>query len=222
MKRKIICLANSRKYYGRCIAGKEVNGLDWIRPISSRDNEELLLSHIKYSNGAEVGLLDIIELDLTKRKPAQYQPENWLINEKVKWEKSGFFEVNKLDKICDNPKTLWLVDKSNDRVPEDYWKNNQIKSSLYLIKPSSFYLKREDYDPPNGPTKKKIRAVFDYNGVQYDFRVTDVAIESTYLNKGEGEYRLNCSATYLCISLSEPFMRMGNSCFKLVASIIQT
>lgn len=76
MKRKIICLANSRKYYGRCIAGKEVNGLDWIRPISSRDNEELLLSHIKYSNGAEVGLLDIIEVDLTKSKPAQYQPEN--------------------------------------------------------------------------------------------------------------------------------------------------
>jgi hypothetical protein len=39
-----ICLANSRKKSGRCLAGKAIyNGTysKWIRPISTREHEEL-------------------------------------------------------------------------------------------------------------------------------------------------------------------------------------
>ncbi|MCA9407822.1 MAG: hypothetical protein KC733_03970 [Candidatus Omnitrophica bacterium] len=220
MKRSIICLANSRKYYERCIAGKTPDTYEWIRPVSSRANEELLLSQIKYADGQEAGLLDVIEIDLKEEKPAQYQPENWLIDEQAKWKKIGNFNPSQLDTICDAPKTIWLVGNYNDRVPEEHWKGHNIKSSLYLIKPSSFYLRREDFDPSSGPTKKKIRGVFDYNGVQYDFRVTDVKIEAEYLKKAEGRYTLNCGDVYLCISLSEPFEKMDNACFKLIASVI--
>ena len=38
---EIVCLANSRKISGRCIAGKIISEKRWIRPISSRDSEEI-------------------------------------------------------------------------------------------------------------------------------------------------------------------------------------
>ncbi|MCZ0933272.1 MAG: hypothetical protein OXJ52_08995 [Oligoflexia bacterium] len=43
-EKKIICLANSRKMFGRCIAGKEkINGQygQWIGPVSDREKEEI-------------------------------------------------------------------------------------------------------------------------------------------------------------------------------------
>ena len=35
---KIVCLANSRKISGRCIAGKIMDSGKWIRPVSSREH----------------------------------------------------------------------------------------------------------------------------------------------------------------------------------------
>jgi hypothetical protein len=37
--KRIVCLANSRKMSGRCLAGRElINGLPggWVRPVSAR------------------------------------------------------------------------------------------------------------------------------------------------------------------------------------------
>ena len=41
--KRIVCLANSRKLSGRCVAGREWSEKqgagDWIRPVSERDNQ---------------------------------------------------------------------------------------------------------------------------------------------------------------------------------------
>jgi hypothetical protein len=42
--RRIVCLANSRKMNGRCIAGRELNegkAGAWIRPVSDRPHHEV-------------------------------------------------------------------------------------------------------------------------------------------------------------------------------------
>ncbi len=42
--KQVVCLANSRKLNGRCIAGKELvqgKATDWIRPVSTREHEEV-------------------------------------------------------------------------------------------------------------------------------------------------------------------------------------
>ena len=37
----VICLANSRKHSGRCIAGKRVSDGSWIRPIGAGPGHEI-------------------------------------------------------------------------------------------------------------------------------------------------------------------------------------
>ena len=49
----LVCLANSRKHNDRCVAGKVYESgqiLEWIRPISSRQGEELSDLERKYQD----------------------------------------------------------------------------------------------------------------------------------------------------------------------------
>lgn len=42
--KRIVCLANSRKYKGSCVAGKEIMGNafgGWVRPVSKKVHGEL-------------------------------------------------------------------------------------------------------------------------------------------------------------------------------------
>jgi len=54
----IVCLANSFKTDGRCVAGREVraNGYgDWIRPVSARETAEVSLSDCRYKDDQSLG-----------------------------------------------------------------------------------------------------------------------------------------------------------------------
>ena len=54
--KRIVCLANSRKLNGRCIAGKELLGErpgSWLRPVSAREHEEVSEYERQYSDGSD-------------------------------------------------------------------------------------------------------------------------------------------------------------------------
>jgi len=52
----ILCLANSRKTSGRCIAGKEWNNGNpgsWFRPVSSRATHEISEEERRFQSGQD-------------------------------------------------------------------------------------------------------------------------------------------------------------------------
>lgn len=81
VKKRIVCLANSRKLSGRCIAGKElVEPRRWIRPVSVREHEEVSEYERQYEDGSDPRVLDIFDVELLEPRPRTYQQENWLLD----------------------------------------------------------------------------------------------------------------------------------------------
>src|SRR5258708_21359494 len=100
MIKRIVCLANSRKMSDRCVAGRELSEVgiagQWIRPISDRPNEAILISEMRYENHSEPRLLDIVDIPLLEPRGKPNQPENWLINPRYYCEKVGECGYNDL------------------------------------------------------------------------------------------------------------------------------
>lgn len=168
---------------------------------------------IKYANGKLPELLDIIRIPYKKLQPTAYQPENVLISEE-QWEYLGKWPENKLDNLCDKPKEIFINQDRRDRITVEFFKKSRLESSLLLIKPKSIKLFRTDYE-----NKKKLRAIFVYNDLEYDFGVTDPIFLEEYTKEKEGFYKLDSKDVYLCISLAAPYK--DGYCYKLVASIIE-
>ena len=221
----IVCLANSRKMSGRCIAGKEISeegGGVWIRPVSKRSAGEISEYERRFVNGDYPQVLDIIRIPLIKHKPYSFQQENHLIDDNYYWEKVGAVGWTDLHGFVDEvPDKIWINGYSsycgeNDRIPENL--ANTLQSSLLLIQPDelSIHIFVEGADYTKG--KRKVRAGFYLNGHQYKLAVTDPKVESEYLKKSDGIYNIDASRVYMCVSMGEPYQ---GYCYKLVASIIR-
>jgi len=208
--KEIICLANSKKKKGKCVAGKTVDTKEWIRPVS--EEGQLTHARIKYANGKLPELLDIIRIPYKKLQPTVYQPENVLISEE-QWEYRGRWPEDKLDSLCDKPKEIFINQDRRDRITAEFLEKNIPGSSLLLVKPTAIKLLREDYG-----TRKRLKANFIYNDLEYNLWVRDPNFEEKYAGKKEGSYKLDSKDVYLCISLAAP--HDDGYCYKLVASII--
>ena len=81
----LICLVNSNKMRGRCVAGLRVDGKGWIRPIApDTDHGQFFLHHFQLDDGSEPKVLDLIRLNLAHAQPVPGQPENWVVG-KERW-----------------------------------------------------------------------------------------------------------------------------------------
>ena len=98
--KRIVCLANSRKWSGRCIAGKEIqeDGRvgDWIRPVSDRDSQEVSEEERQYEDGSDPRVLDVIDVPILNAQPKDYQQENWLLDPEYYWNKIRRVTMDKL------------------------------------------------------------------------------------------------------------------------------
>ncbi len=220
--KRIVCLANSRKPDGRCVAGKELNGTSvgaWIRPVSARSGGEVSEHERHYENGSDPQVLDVIDVPLLKSVPKGHQKENWLLDPNSYWVKTSRLNASGLAPFIDNPKTLWVNGHSkfngmNDFIPEDEAK--LLPSSLFLIQVKSLELKVFAPGVKFNNPKRRVQGQFQHNGVDYWLWVTDPQIERPYLAKNDGTYTVG--PCFLTISLGEPF---NNECFKLIATVVK-
>ena len=215
----IICLANSRKIAGRCVAGKEIAGGkigDWIRPVSGRQAGELSEEERRFQNGQDPKLLDVINIPMIEPRPHGFQTENHLIDDADHWTKEREASWDDLRAALDPVAgPLWDSFLSSysglhDRVEEAA--ANKLGGSLRLIEVTD--LKIAVAVEGAEFRKRKVRGHFTFNGVQYRLAVTDPATERRYLAGEDGEFEVGHAI--LCVSLGEPY---GGYAYKLIAGV---
>lgn len=217
-EKHIICLAFSRKYSGRCLAGKEENpeGM-WIRPVSHRETGELTLEEMSDDKALSFGLLDVLSIPVSAHCPRGCRQENYLIAGRS-WKRVGTMPISSLGPLCDPVQTLWINgyhsgSGKNDRIPLEVIEE-KVFSSLVLIQPENPVVHVEH----GINLLKQIRLSFIFNRIFYRLPVTDPGVEEVYLTQPVGNYDLQALQVYLTISISEPYK---GYCYKLVAGIIK-
>ena len=222
--KRIVCLANSRKPGGSCIAGKELlpDGTtgSWIRPISNRPSQAVSDNELRYVDGSRPHVMDIIEVPVISKKPKEYQKENWLLDPDRSWNKVGEVTTGALSQLLvDQVNSLWVNGNStgngiNDQIPHSLAAS--ICNSLYLIRVS--YVELHVYAPGAtfGKHKRRVQGHFNYNGEAYKLWLTDHIYERLYLEKVNGQYHLG--QCYLTVSLGDVYQGYA---YKLIAGVIE-
>jgi len=224
--KRLLCLACSTKKHesgeGRCVAGKEMlaEGFGgWIRPVSARSSGEVCESERQCQDGMPVQVLDVVTVPLLRPQPQHYQIENHVIDAERRWTRHDKGAWKDVQAALDTPTgPLWINGYStqnglNDHVPEPLAR--ELSRSLYLISPESLNVIVRTERVYDSLPKRRIRAAFSFNGMEYTLMVTDPVVKDRFLLGKEGEFCIKQAA--LCISLGEAFN--GNA-YKLVATII--
>lgn len=216
----ILCLANSWKHGGRCIAGKVYGGDrsgEWIRPVSAiAGQRQITYAQMAYGAGRYADVLDIIRIRFEGAEPNTFQRENLIVSNS-QWLKLGTLDNDDLEDWIDTPRTVWTNGMSsryghNDKM--DSLRLFATRSSLMMIQPVNPRVKvAAEYDG-----KIKVRILFEYGGHHHALTTTDLWAQDTYRGLGVGEYQLP-PVIAMTISLGER-MSTGDSA-KIVAQIFK-
>lgn len=221
--KRMLCLANSRKLAGRCIAGREwladQSAGNWLRPVSDRPGQEVSEYERQYEDGSDPKVLDIIDVPVKRPHPEGFQTENWLLDSEYYWRKVGSCSPLELSALADPVEPLWNDGHStyhgiNDRIPIEAAET--ISGSLRLIGVNEVVLQVFAPGEAFGNSKRRVQGRFAYSGRNYAFWVTDPLYERRYLAKIDGIYRIG--ECHLTISLGEPFQ---DAVYKLIAAVIE-
>jgi len=216
--KRIICLANSRKLSGRCVAGKELKGGAWIRPVSGRETEEVSEYERQYEDGSDPKVLDIVDVPLLRPTPRTFQSENWLLDPETYWEKVGRATLSDVNPFVGDPSALWTNDSSSSSGENDRVKlaaANRMPRSLFLLRVSGLALNVFAPGEAFGNRKRRVQGEFSHRNVGYKLWVTDPIVEREYLSKSDGSYRIG--QCFLTVSLGEAY---NGYCYKLIAAVI--
>jgi len=238
MIKNIIILADSRKFGGHCIAGKDISTGEWIRPVTKTKEGGIPDNLYGLRGQAWPSIFDVWSIPLSAESPKPYHPEDCLVDESKKWGKIKTIIPNRiiLDKLCDNYKhnILWINPsefKNNDRFPKDminvakqnYKKFNSLMLILPDIRDSEYNVliyKDKDYGESYKEKKIRIRAKFKYKNIRYNLKVTDISLEKKFeAIEALKEYKY---LAYLTVSMGEPFEKYDGCHYKLVAAVIET
>ena len=220
MRKRFICLANSKKYTQRCVAGIELvkstrrgyrydvvrknNSPVWIRPVSNSEYGEVSDYFIKHIN-----LLDVVAVNITTAHPQGYQSENALFdNRRLTVVDKIQHSQMLLDKLLtvDMPVLFGNPDKAV-RVEEI----TQLDYSLALIKPIDAQL----YETTTSSGTPQVRGSFVFNDIPYDFPITDIDFSARF--RVDSTLVDDCTHLYFTVSLGAEFEGWH---YKLIAGVV--
>lgn len=213
--KRMLCLANSRKYGGRCVAGLEwVDGrpAGWLRPVSHRDTGELMDVERRFAGGIDPTPGDLMEMTLMRAVPHAYYQEDWMTDGSYRWRRTGRMGYEAMAALAEAG-PLWLAGSgqaggANDRIP--LAEAEGLGSSLRLVHPEQVALEEEAR--PEWPVPR-IRVRFVLAGAEYCLRVTDPAHETPPV-----DHEARRDECLLTISLGEPYQGFT---YRLAAAVIR-
>ena len=203
---KIVCLANSFKKGGRCVAGIDLETDRWIRHNGRA--EEGAIGNERLVDGAEPKLLDILDIPLGgNADDLGCQPENRRLRPGL-WRKVGEIEkddimqyIDETDRLLHNFDKNVPLSQFESNIPKTEWK------SLQLIHVKNARFTKNPWD--------KIECNFFYSGHWYSLKATCP----------EAEKYLGLKSDYiLTISIGGPYRRKPEDdlcCWKMVAGVIK-
>jgi hypothetical protein len=208
----MLCLANSIRENGRCVAGIDIDTGEWIRPVPQSCG--CIPAFRTMVKGEQLAVLDVVKIELNEDSlETNFQCENRVILD-WNWKLIDRFKPKDVIGYCDN--TAPILYCTGDRVDPIIF--NSLSpgewKSLQLVKPQNLNFYRDDFN------RRRWRAHFnDINDNGYYLKITDPVISS----------RLNIDDTInsnslLTISLAQPWSPDNNTperCYKLVAAIIE-
>jgi len=211
---RLICLANSRRDGGRCVAGIDVDSGLWIRPLPPRGST--IPEEKTFLDGRLFTPLDVIELELDPPTfTTRFQCENRLM-QNWNWSMVGRVDPADILKHCSKDKTVLhgpgktIQPAEMERLPPEKW------TSLELVHSTNVTFEPD----PRMPIRWQARFSPNPACPAYCLSITDP--EATMrLNKKE-KIKSECLLT---VSLTEPkeFKEYGKPelCYKLVAAVIK-
>ncbi len=217
---EFICLANSIKKGGRCVAGLRTDRSGWVRPVNPLTGS-LWPQQYTLDNGREIELFDVVRVSLQEPCPKPYQPENWTVDNQS-WHfvrQLSPIDANSLIEslIVSGPD---LLGNQSETVPRYSFEQNPVEASLALIEPEEikWRITTNQYD------RLQARACFTLRGCNYDLSITDPQWkERLTTSLPRGIHAVSDAGVQqhdrllFTISLGAPYR---GSCYKLVAAVI--
>ncbi|MCK4888161.1 MAG: hypothetical protein KAS96_12295 [Planctomycetes bacterium] len=202
---QIVCLANSYKRGGRCIAGVDLDTGQWVRPIGRGPEGAIGIERLV--DGHEPKLLDILEIPIGGATDnLGCQPENRLLN-RGRWCNIGSLSIDDVLQYVGD--TMPLLHSNTKRVNPAIFENmprNEWRS-LQLIRVAVHF---NDYFG-------KPHARFDYNS-EHNLKVTDPVFNERHQNLN---FKIDCLLT---VSMAAPYKAPCDDipyCYKMVAGAIK-
>ncbi len=210
---RIICLANSYKHGGRCIAGIDPKSGNWIRPVPDT-KDRAITPTMRLINGREPQILDVIEIPLEDYGPDEgCQPENRLLKPGI-WKKVGRVAGPDLLKYCVDDNVIlhnhrhYVLPEFFTRIRKSEWR------SLQLVRNSNVSFNRA--------YKINQWRVSFQDGRRHilNLKLTDPDVSDRL--KNDEKISHDC---ILAVSLATPWSPPGKPqperCYKMVAGVIE-
>lgn len=207
---RIICLANSKKGGGRCIAGIDLSTELWVRPIGR--GHEGAIGNERFINNCEPQLLDVLEIPLGGLADDHgCQPENRRFGTS-RWKISGTISKEKALSYAEDTK---LILHNNQRkvdpdifktLPKSSWKSLQL---IYVSDANFKYIKKWD----------RSEVSFTYSNRKHKIKITDLLI----IDRLKKDKSINHECL-LSVSLAAPYQAKCDDkpfCYKMVAGVIE-
>jgi len=223
--RDIAILANSRKYGGHCIAGKDIKTGEWIRLISKLDSSGNTIPFTNSDlakvcgNGNGPSLFSCFRINFKGKCGIYCQPENELIDGEP-WQILGYIPTEQLPLLEDQIYPCWLGDPDYgkmDRIPfSDCNPQSPLSRSLLFKKLTAgeHQLEISHKETMHGRIQYVLK--FYINVTLYSLVITDISVENALIKKALHEGQL--SSAYVTMGVGQIYKEM-NSHYKLVVGL---